>query len=160
MKKKMLLDPEVAKNYKIRGVLKSDLDEILKIEKACYPEPWTYGMLLQEIENPVSRFVCCLKNQEIIGYLCYWNVAGELEILNLATARHMQRQGIAGALLSFAFAQEKKQQDLVSAFLEVRSSNSGAFLLYQKNGFQQIGVRPSYYRNGEDAILMMKTFNS
>ncbi len=159
MKKKMLLVSESAKKHKIRNVLKTDLDEILKIEKACYPEPWTRGMFLQEIENPVARFICYEQDRHICGYLCYWNVAGEVEILNLATARHMQRQGVARTLLAHAFDQEG-QQDLASAFLEVRSSNSGAFLLYRRNGFRQIGVRRNYYRNGEDAILMMKTFDS
>ena len=47
--------------------------------------------------------------------------------------------------------------DIVSIFLEVRSSNKKAIRLYEKNGFNELGIRNNYYKNNagwEDAILM------
>jgi ribosomal-protein-alanine N-acetyltransferase len=39
--------------------------------------------------------------------------------------------------------------------LEARVSNKQAQTLYQKYGFQKVGVRKAYYTdNGEDAVLM------
>jgi ribosomal-protein-alanine N-acetyltransferase len=49
---------------------------------------------------------------------------------------------------------ERKVSNL---FLEVRRSNKNAILLYEKKGFNEVGIRPNYYKtsNGnEDAILM------
>jgi ribosomal-protein-alanine N-acetyltransferase len=46
-------------------------------------------------------------------------------------------------------------------FLEVRRSNKNAILLYEKKGFNEVGIRPNYYKttNGnEDAILMAFSF--
>ena len=142
---------------KIRNVCLSDLDNILTIEKSCYHQPWTYEMFAQELNNPVSHFICYVENGNICGYLCYWYVAGEIEILNLATALNMQRQGVARLLLDFAFS-VATSSGLSSAFLEVRSGNTAAVKLYKKVGFLQTGVRQRYYRDGEDAILMAKTF--
>ncbi len=142
---------------KIRKVGSLDLDEILLIEKSCYVQPWSYEMFAQELENPVANFICYVENATICGYLCYWYVAGEIEILNVATAVNKQRCGIARALLEFAFSQAD-QSELTGAFLEVRSGNSGAIALYEKVGFRKIGIRQHYYRDGEDAILMGKDF--
>ena len=38
--------------------------------------------------------------------------------------------------------------------LEVRVSNITAIKLYEKFGFVTLGVRPKYYENGEDALIM------
>ena len=156
MKKKKLVD---LSTEKIRNVTVSDLDAILTIENNCYAQPWSYRMLAQELDNPVANFICSIENGKICGYLCYWYVAGEVEILNIATALHMQRRGIAGKLLEYAFGQVDQNQ-LTAAFLEVRSSNSGAIALYEKVGFRKTGLRKNYYRDGEDAILMARAFNS
>ena len=49
---------------------------------------------------------------------------------------------------------ERKTSNL---FLEVRRSNKNAILLYEKKGFNEVGIRPNYYKTSdgnEDAILM------
>jgi len=40
-------------------------------------------------------------------------------------------------------------------FLEVRRSNRGARNMYESYGFAEIGVRPRYYEDGEDAVVML-----
>ena len=42
--------------------------------------------------------------------------------------------------------------------LEVRRSNAGAIVLYERFGFRSAGVRRRYYQdNGEDAVVMWRT---
>ena len=40
--------------------------------------------------------------------------------------------------------------------LEVRKSNLKAQNFYTKHGFKEIFVRPKYYKNGEDALILRK----
>ncbi len=40
--------------------------------------------------------------------------------------------------------------------LEVKASNHGALSLYSKLGFDEVGRRPRYYSDGEDALLLQK----
>ena len=40
--------------------------------------------------------------------------------------------------------------------LEVRVSNAPAMRLYLKRGYVGCGVRPRYYADGEDALIMQK----
>ncbi len=41
--------------------------------------------------------------------------------------------------------------------LEVRQSNVSAQSMYQRFGFTPVGVRPKYYENRDDAIVMWCT---
>ena len=47
-----------------------------------------------------------------------------------------------------------RRRHVAELFLEVRADNPIARALYDSLGFEQIGVRPRYYRDGVDAILM------
>jgi ribosomal protein S18 acetylase RimI-like enzyme len=42
----------------------------------------------------------------------------------------------------------------VAATLEVRAGNDGALAFYRRFGFGQDGVRPGYYQDGADAVIM------
>ena len=48
-----------------------------------------------------------------------------------------------------------RQGDFI-AMLEVKASNQGALSLYSKLGFDEVGRRPRYYSDGEDALLLQK----
>jgi ribosomal protein S18 acetylase RimI-like enzyme len=47
-----------------------------------------------------------------------------------------------------------RRQNALTATLEVRVSNQVAQRLYRKYRFEDVGRRPRYYRDGEDALLM------
>lgn len=76
---------------------------------------------------------------------------GEREILNLAVDPSRRRRGVARALLQVELGREKTQW-----FLEVRASNRGAILLYQKAGFRMAGKREAYYREPPEPGIVMK----
>ena len=145
------------KKSQIRSMTISDLNGVLAVENACYPVPWTSRQFVDELENPISSILVCEIAGEIAGFICYWLIAGEMQILNVATAPQMQQQGIGERLLNQAFS-ACQQVDLTSAWLEVRAGNSGAIRLYQRHGFEQNGIRRGYYRDGEDALLMVREF--
>ena len=74
-----------------------------------------------------------------------------------STAPSFRRQGVARALLSWAFAALclLGAQDV---FLEVRAQNSAAQALYRSLGFVQTGLRRNFYATpADDAVLMQKT---
>ena len=43
-----------------------------------------------------------------------------------------------------------------AAFLEIRESNQAGMGLYTASGFEVVGRREGYYRDGEDALLMRR----
>lgn len=52
-----------------------------------------------------------------------------------------------------AFALREGMEDM---FLEVRVSNGPARALYESLGFEDLSRRPSYYVDGEDALVLVK----
>jgi ribosomal-protein-alanine N-acetyltransferase len=87
----------------------------------------------------------------LIGFLALQDLAGELEITQLAVKKAYQGQGLANQLMGFLADRPE------GIFLEVRVSNQVAKALYEKHGFQPVGQRKNYYQNPvEDAILMAR----
>ena len=135
-----------------------DLDEVLEIEQASFPRPWTRGMFESELRNPVS-FSYTLKvrpqdgKEEIGGYVVLWVVHGEAHILNIAVNPKYRGRGIATRLMQLML--ELMKRNLVyEVFLEVRVSNTAARDLYKRFGFRESFVRKKYYGD-EDAIVMV-----
>ena len=90
------------------------------------------------------------------AYLLAHVTVDEAEILSIGTAPDCQRQGLA-RFLCHHFITQMMAEDKSTIFLEVAADNDAALKLYDCVGFQQIGLRPSYYRRQYgrvDAIVM------
>ncbi len=87
-------------------------------------------------------------------------IAGEAELLTLATHPDFQRQGLARACLA-RYEAEARARDADMSFLEVAQDNKAALGLYLSEGYEQTAVRAGYYRRAGaapmDAVIMRKT---
>jgi ribosomal-protein-alanine N-acetyltransferase len=99
----------------------------------------------EEIPPPSTEY--------IVGIAGFWVMVDEAHITTLAVRDAYRRQGIGERLLIEII--EAAQLNVNVVTLEARVSNKQAQALYQKYGFQKVGVRRAYYTdNGEDAVLM------
>ena len=89
----------------------------------------------------------------LAGYVGTWVVDGQMQILKVAVEPACRRRGIARGLLARAAA-DARDLGAHEATLEVRASNTGAQALYKALGFESLGVRPRYYSDREDAVIM------
>jgi ribosomal-protein-alanine N-acetyltransferase len=94
-------------------------------------------------------------NGELGGVLIVRQVEDEGEVLNLAVRQGNRRRGEGGALLEAALA-ELKGGGVTHVYLEVRESNSAGIGFYEKHGFSKTGRRKSYYRNPEEAAVLLE----
>ena len=90
----------------------------------------------------------------VIGFLGVWMLPDEAHIVTVAVRESHRREGIGELLLIAAVEQAReKGQDILT--LECRVGNGAALALYDKYGFQQVGLRPRYYSdNHEDAYVL------
>lgn len=139
----------------IRTMTQEDVDGVLAVERECFSEPWTRNMFLGELKQKAAVYRVAEENGTIVGYMGMYHVADEGHITNVAVAQKFRRQGIAGALISH-FLDLARQWQLIFLTLEVRRGNDSAISLYRKYGFCEVGVRPHYYENKEDALLMTR----
>jgi ribosomal-protein-alanine N-acetyltransferase len=105
---------------------------------------WSGGMaLVSEAEGAVT------------GFLVGRRLGDEAEILNLGLVASRRRTGQGGALLNAAL-QEFRTWGVSRVFLEVRESNATGIGFYAKHGFAKTGIRRGYYREPEEAAVLME----
>ncbi len=142
-------------DWVIRPAERRDVRELLAIEQAQFPEPWSRGMLLDEITNVATRrYTVAVREGQILGYLGVMFVLDELHVNTLGVAPGEEGRGVATSLLDDAWA-AAAARGVTRATLEVAVSNERAQRLYWRYGFAPVGVRRRYYeRTGEDALVM------
>ena len=130
------------------------IDEIAKIERESFGDPWSKNMFYDFIDNPLAVCFTAVENTEVAGYLIAYHITDEIQILNIAVKESKRHRKIATKLFDVIF-EYAKTENVGEFFLEVRPSNSSAIALYKKLGFKIDGVRKNYYMNPkEDAVLM------
>ncbi len=135
----------------------NDLRRVMIIETHAYQFPWTVGTFRDCLRAGCTVWLC-EDDQDIQGYGVLTSGGGEGHILNLCVDPDYQQQGVGTTLLRALLA-TAEIADVATLFLEVRPSNKAAIGLYQKFGFNEVGVRNNYYpaKHGrEDAIVLAK----
>jgi len=134
----------------------ADLPEVLEIERAVFPQPWTKGMFVHELRVPFSRSrVARLPGaaHTLAGYVCWWVVGDEAEILNIAVNPGCRRIGVGRVLVRLVL-DDVVERGASRVSLEVEPDNVSARKLYESFGFSAAGRRRNYYARGVDALIM------
>lgn len=135
----------------------ADLDIIEVMEKELFgTSAWEKASYIQELEdNPWSHYEVVIENQEIVGYCGYFVLYENAEILTIGVAQEKQGRGYGRLMMEKMLTEAQKLGAQVMT-LEVRVNNQKAIALYQDFGFEIVAVRPNYYKDGENAFLMVK----
>ena len=139
----------------IRSMCPSDLTVVTEIESDSYNFPWSYGIFHDCLLAGYQSLVLVISGT-VTGYGIMSVAASEAHLLNLCVHPDAQRLGYGRRLLN-ALLVRAEESKVRQVFLEVRPSNQIALNLYHSAGFEQIGIRPSYYRaeeGREDAVIL------
>jgi len=161
-----------------------DIAEVMEIERESFPAMWPQTAYRRELQNKLARYVVLTElrdepptsspnsglfgairrvvggeggrasNERLLGFIGAWLMVDEAHIVTVAVRAGYRRMGIGERLLiaCIELAMDHAQEAVT---LEVRRSNEVAQRLYEKYGFDRIGLRVRYYTdNNEDAVLM------
>ncbi len=145
----------VVKTTGFRAMQESDLFNVLTIENASYDFPWSEGIFQDCLHNQYLATLFVQKNR-IMAYSVAQLVLDECHLLNLCVRSDCRGKGLGEKMVRYLLSQISKH-NVESVFLEVRVSNAVALNLYEKLGFNEIGLRRGYYpdKNGrEDALVL------
>jgi ribosomal-protein-alanine N-acetyltransferase len=143
----------------LRAAAESDLNQIARIERSCFGDPWSEESFRRLVGVSPAIFLVALfpPDKAIAGYAVAFSVGEDAEILNVAVDPKFRGKGLAGQMLDGALI-ELGVRGVRTAFLEVRESNSAARALYKSRGFIEIGRRSRYYRRPvEDALVLKRS---
>jgi len=151
--------PVSIKKHTISPMVIKDLPEVLSIEREAFPDPWSPAMfeaelscnnswmyIVHHIEENLSRIVA--------GYGGFRCISGTADIMNIAV-HWMYRRLHIGSILMEYILDKLNNIGATDVFLEVRSDNYPAIMMYQKYEFKFHRIRKKYYRSdGSDALEM------
>ncbi len=143
------------------------LERLLAIEQRAYPWPWSLGnfqdslragyhmpVLLQGSAQPEGF---AASGCTVLGYAVAMLGVQEVHLLNITVDPDHQGRGW-GRLIMARLVQWSLAQGAEQLWLEVRHSNTRAQALYQRLGFEAVGLRRRYYpaarSQREDAVVM------
>lgn len=86
------------------------------------------------------------------------NPDGAGHLTTIGVAPEHRRRGL-GILLLTRLEEALKQKEASTIVLEVRISNIAAQKLYNSSGYSVVQRLSSYYSNGEDGYLMVKSLS-
>lgn len=120
-----------------------------------FPDVFTKNTVQNDIKNNTfTNYVTYLIDNDPIAFINYDTMYERAELININVLDHFQNQKIATKLMEYMI-NDCINKRVSSITLEVRITNHVAIHLYEKYGFQEIGIRKGYYQ-GIDAILMKK----
>ncbi len=143
-------------DFSLRPATVDDLLKIVEIEKRSNISPWAEENFKAELFKPYSHFLIFTDDETdsiVAGFIIFWSMFEECQILNLAIDESYRRLGLAKQLIRKA-SSLAMQHGIKKVVLEVRKSNSPAIHLYQGLGFVITHIRKRFYGNGEDAYQM------
>ena len=129
--------------------------QVAELEKLCFADPWSEKSIASELGNIWSYWVVALDGERVVGYIGSQSSADETDVMNVAVHPDYRRRGIAESLIE-VLIRELKNRGSHALMLEVRDSNEPAIALYEKLGFQQVGLRKNYYHNPKEHARILR----
>ena len=138
----------------IRWMIRRDMPEVLQTEQLSFEFAWTEEDFLRCLRQRNCIGMVAEQGEKVVGFMIYELHKAKLHILNFAVSPGFRRYGI-GAQMVAKLISKLSSHRRTRITLEVRETNLGAQLFFQKQGFKALRVLRSYYEDtGEDAFLM------
>jgi len=140
-----------------RAAQPGDVRALAAAELECFEDPWPGPYFASELLAP-GRFhrVLVAPDGTLAAYLfTAWQYL-DLHILKVATCVAHRRQGLGRRLMVIA-EEHARQAGGETLTLEVRMTNTAAIGLYETLGYEPAGIRPGYYTDLSDALVMSKS---
>ena len=139
----------------VRDMTLDDVPAVSALEQRLFPvDAWPLQMFLDELSQPETRrYLVAQGSDGIVGYAGLMCIEPIADVQTIAVVPEYEGRGIGTTLLT-TLIEEARRRRAADVLLEVRADNPRAQQLYVRFGFEQIHIRPRYYRDGVDALIM------
>ena len=145
--------------HTLRALTPSDAAAAAALHALAFADPWSEASFAAQFADPAALTLGHVEESTLIAFALFRQVAGEADLLTVATHPARRSQGLARALL-IVLTQTLAARGVARLTLDVAEDNAAARHLYTSLGFTEDGRRPRYYTAGGavpvDAVLMSK----
>ena len=136
------------------------LNSCLDLDKIALKGLWSKSQWEKELTDPkrICIGVIEVEKKKILGLCSAWLIVDELHITCIAVHPIYQRKGL-GKLLILDLIKRSNTLITSQIYLEVKDTNEPAKAFYKSMGFKNVGNRPNFYKDGNDALLFTKQLN-
>lgn len=133
-----------------------DVASVAALEKDLFSLPWSEAGFLTSLCSPDTLYLVVRDGDRIAGYCGLLQSFDEADITNVAVREELWNRGV-GRMMLQELMERGKKRGIERFTLEVRVSNLAAIHLYQRLGFEPVGIRKNFYEKPqEDAVIMWK----
>ncbi|MFP8962447.1 ribosomal protein S18-alanine N-acetyltransferase [Streptomyces nanhaiensis] len=139
-----------------------DIEPVLELERELFPyDAWSPALFWSELARArgphATRRYLVAENGEgrVVGYGGLAAAGGTGDVQTIAAARDHWGTGLGARLLT-ALLTAATDFECREVMLEVRVDNDRARRLYERFGFEAVGLRRGYYQPGNADALVMR----
>jgi ribosomal-protein-alanine N-acetyltransferase len=141
----------------LRGYEAHDLNEMFRLDEACFEEPFrfTHTAMRRFAESRKARVVIAESDGALAGFAIL-HIEGRVGyVVTLDVAADFRRQGLALRLMD-TMENEAAQSGCAVVGLHVYVGNTSAIKFYERVGYRRVGDVPAFYGEGLDAWVYRK----
>lgn len=129
-----------------------DLSAVNQLSRVCFGgDAWPWLDVLAALTAPGTVRRLARDGDQVVGYVLGDRRGGGIGwVSSIAVHPQYRRRGLASRLLEIV----EGELDTQVIRLTLRRSNEAAFELYRQHGYREMDLWPSYYRDGEDGLVM------
>jgi|ERR1043166_3416592 ribosomal-protein-alanine N-acetyltransferase len=150
-------------SIRVRPVDALNIADLICIGEETNLSRWSAQNYLDELKNTDAVLLRLVADDNTtIGFVVGRFVPGgevevvtDAEIYNIAVRPDRQGKRF-GQLLLDIFKAACHEREATNIWLEVRESNTKAIKFYEKNGFERVQTRPSFYENPREHAVLMR----
>ncbi len=142
----------------VRAATAADLDEVLALDHELFGvNAWSRSAMTAELAaNDGTRMaLVAVDGDEVVGYAMLLMLVETADLQRIAVAAGHQRAGLGSRLLR-VLIDAATGNGCSALMLELAADDDVAATLYRRHGFAEIGRRPRYYPDGNDALVMRR----
>lgn len=144
----------------IRLITSESYSEMFQLDADVFPEH-SQGRFDYIINRPDGEIHGCWFGQKLIGYISFSPEVTEksepfIYVNSVCVDKDYRKMGFGSRLITLAI--NKALNYNIPVILHVRATNQPAVNMYIKHGLQIGGVIEKYYKDGDDAYIMLMYF--
>lgn len=118
--------------------------------------PWSVKQIQDTLDTESALLHFATIDDTVVGFIMASVTIDMVDVFIVVVSEEYKKRSI-GTKLFEALIKYCHENDMAEIILETRITNTPAIGLYERVGFQRVGLRKAYYSSPiEDAILMKK----
>ena len=130
--------------FEIKKINDQNIEAVFKLYQKINLYNESSFTFLETIKKPYHIGFCGYINNTLSSFISAIHVLDEIDIIEIGVIKQQRRQGVAYKLVSHLQKHCIKNR-IREMFLGVAENNTAAISLYEKTGFNKIGIRKNYY---------------